>query len=93
MIDILREKGWKNSKLSLTYEDSDLKYLEEVASKAHTDIEYINKHVSLGYYCLKTLITGVAKDNDYKLLIKVKYYGDKSRHEHKENTHHQKIDI
>tara|TARA_R110002020_G_scaffold200054_2_gene402094 strand:- start:9761 stop:10045 length:285 start_codon:yes stop_codon:yes gene_type:complete len=90
---IFSHKEWSNNKLSLTYRDSDLKYLEDMAGRYHTDIENMNKIFLKGYYCINTLITGVEKENDYKLIVKVKYYGDKSRHERKENTHQQKIDI
>lgn len=93
MVSILSLKGWKNDRLNLSFEDSELKELEKMAGRFHTDIEYINKHVSIGYYCIHTVITGSKKSNYYKLDLKAKYYGDKSRHEHKKNTHKQKIDI
>ncbi len=93
MIDVLRLDGWKGDKLFFEYEDSCLKCLEEKAAKIHNDITYLNEHISIGYYSLETVITGSEKDNKYELIIKVMYYGDRSKHEYKENTHRQKIDI
>jgi hypothetical protein len=93
MESILRIQGWKNDRLSVIYEDSELRILEEIAGTFHTDIEYVNKHITIGYYRIRTEITGSEKENHYKLRLKARYYGDKSKHEHKKNTHRQKINI
>ena len=90
---ILEIEGWKNDKLSVEFEDSCLKCLAEKAGNYHTQIDFINNHASIGHYCLHTTIKGNKKKQHYKLRVKVRYYGDKSKHEHKENTHRQKINI
>ena len=90
--DILKLEGWKDGRLSLTFEDSDLKSLERKAEEFHNDIVRINEVVK-GYYCIRTFITGWAKTNHYKLKLKVKYYDDKSKQEHKNNIHEQKINL
>lgn len=89
---ILKMNGWKNGSLIMTFEDSDLKSLEKKAERFHNDIVKINEVVK-GYYCIRTIITGWEKTNHYKLKLKVKYYDDKSKQEHKNNIHKQKINL
>ena len=90
---ILKFKGWKNDRLNVDFEDSCLKCLEEIASKYHNEINFINAYIGIGFYAIKTVMTGSEKNQHYKLKVKVKYYDDKSKHEHKKNTHRQKINI
>lgn len=93
MKSILSIKKWKNGKFSKTYEDTDLKTLEDIAGKLHTEVESINRQTKSIHYSLHTSINGSRKKSYYKLHIKARFYHDKSKHEHKENTHRQKIHI
>jgi len=91
-MSILRLEGWEGNELKISYKDSNIKYLEEKATKLHNEVDRINYPLIDGKYIIDTFITGVEKDNDYNLSVKIKYYG-KSEHECKKNSHGQKIDI
>ena len=93
MVNILMLGGWNNdgSELNAINTDSDLKYLEGYASELHNGVECINKILKKGKYVIETKITG--EENNYKLSVKIKYYGEESEYEHKENSHRQEIDI
>tara|TARA_R110002049_G_scaffold231127_1_gene403376 strand:- start:20748 stop:21029 length:282 start_codon:yes stop_codon:yes gene_type:complete len=93
MVNILMLDGWTEdgSKLKFTKEDSSLKYLEGYASELHNGVEGINKILKESKYVINTWITG--EENNYELSVKIKYYGKKSKYEHKKNSHRQKINI
>lgn len=94
MNEVLTLKGWDdNNELNTTFEDSDIKYLNQKASKLHTDVEKMNNFIVIGEYTIDTFITGSESKNHYMLKVKIKYYEPESEHEHKENTHGQKINI
>lgn len=90
---ILKMDQWKGDKLVVNYEDSSLKYLEEKASKFHNDVNTINDSIVIGKYVVHTKITGNKKNTCFKLSVKIKYYSETTNHEHKKNTHRQKINI
>tara|TARA_R110002049_G_scaffold85285_3_gene216876 strand:+ start:813 stop:1097 length:285 start_codon:yes stop_codon:yes gene_type:complete len=91
--EILKLEGWKANKLKYTYEDSSLKWLNAKASEYHTIIDSANESLKESKYLIKTLISGSKKNNHYKLKVKITYYDSRSKHEHKKNTHRQKINI
>ena len=93
MNEILKLDGWKGDQLRYTYIDSCLKCLEDKASKLHNEIDSINKVLAEGIYWIQTSISGSEKEHKFKLKIKVKSYGNRAKHEHKKNTHRQKINI
>ena len=72
---------------------SDVKYLEEKASAFHTEIREVNQYLTKSLFVIETSIAGSYKENNYKLAVKIEHYDNRSGHEHKENTHRQKIDI
>lgn len=74
-------------------EGSDLKYFEDKAGELHTEVDQVNEVMTKSMFHIETVITGDAKINYYKLTVKVKHYVNKAEHEHKKNTHRQKIDI
>lgn len=93
MKSILEPSNWKEEKLSVTIRDASLKYLEELATKYHTEVEEINKYLTKSKYVVSTFINGSEKNNDYKLLIKATYYGNKSKHKSKNNSHRQEVSL
>jgi|NorSeaMetagenome_1021524.scaffolds.fasta_scaffold24022_5 hypothetical protein len=93
MEKLLRLKGWRGKKMSMSYSDSCLSCLEKKAERFHNEILEINKHVVVGFYRLTTTICGWESTNHYKLKVKIRYYDDRSKQKHKENTHNQKIYI
>ena len=92
MINILKLDGWSNNgRLKFTRKDSSLKELELFTSELHNSVERTNSMLKESKYVIRTKITG--EENNYELFVKIIYYGTKSEHEHKENTHRQEIDI
>jgi len=85
--------GWSEngSKLNFTKKDSDLKYLEKYTSDLHNGVYEINKLLTMSKYVISTLITG--EKNNYELSVKIEYYGNKSEHEYKKDSHRQEIHI
>ena len=90
--EILSLKGWSGCELNCKFKETDVKVLEEKATIFHNTIEKANKTQTVGGYVIKTLIIGIEKYNDYILHVKINYYGS-NKHEHKENSHRQKIYI
>jgi len=72
---------------------SDIKYLEEKASAFHTEVRQVNEVLTKSMFVIETNITGSYKEKNYKLAVKIEHYASRSEHEHKENTHRQKINI
>ena len=91
--EILKLEGWKGIKLKYIYEDPDLKWLDDKASEYHTIIDKANEFLTESKYVIHTFISGNEKENHYKLKVKITYYENRSKHEHKKNTHGQKINI
>ena len=92
MINILKLDGWnKFGRLKYTVQDSSLKCLEILASELHTGVEHVNKSLKKSKYVIATKITG--EENNYEMLVKIKYYDSKSRYEYKKNSHRQEINI
>jgi hypothetical protein len=93
-MSILRLEGWKGSEIALSYKDSELKYLEEKASKLHNEVDDLNKYlVNADFkYIIDTFITGSEEKKKYKLSVKIKQYV-KSENEHKKDSHRQEINI
>jgi hypothetical protein len=92
MINILKLDGWnKRGILTFSKEDSELKELELFVSDLHTSVERINNTLKKSKYVIQTSITG--KENNYLMLVKIQYYGNKSKNEHKKNSHRQEINI
>jgi len=89
---ILSLKGWSGCELNCEFEETNLKALEEKATIFHNTIERANKTQVVGGYVIETLITGIEKENNYILHVKINYYGS-NKYEHKENSHRQKIYI
>ena len=91
---LLSIKDWNGvDPVEINHEDSEIKYLDIMASGFHTDVDDINAVLVNGKYVVDTFITGSEEDSKYELAVKIKYYGNKKEHEHKENTHGQKINI
>ena len=86
-------EGWSEdgSKLDYSQKDSDLKYLEIHASELHNAVHVINELLTMSKYVIDTLITG--EENNYEMIVKIQYYGNKSEHEHQKDSHRQEIDI
>jgi len=95
MSEILKLEGWSNQGRSLRYkyEGVDVKWLNEKAASLHKEIEEMNQHLITGKFVIKTLLIGLKKKSYFKLKVKVKFYQDKEKYEHKEDSHRQKIDI
>lgn len=74
-------------------EGSDLRYFEEKSGELHTEVDKVNSVLSKSMFQIETTITGNSKKNYYKLTVKISHYEDRTRHEHKKNTHRQEIDI
>ena len=92
MINILKLDGWNEEGiLSFSKEDSELKELELFVSDLHTSVERINNTLKESEYVIESSITG--KENDYLMLVKIQYYGKKSKDEYKKNSHRQEINI
>jgi hypothetical protein len=93
MHEILGLKEWNKAgtKLSVTYYSSSTKWLDKKAAKLHSEVDEINKFIMKGKYVIKTFLYGTRTKDDYKLNVKVKYYEDESKYEHKANSHRQKI--
>lgn len=92
MINILRLEGWSDDgELQFTKEDSSLKELEIYASELHNGVQFVNKTLKESKYVIDTLVTG--EENNYEMVVKLKYYGTKSEHEYKKDSHRQEINI
>jgi hypothetical protein len=92
MINILKLDGWdEDGKLTFSKEDSVLKELELFVSDLHTSVEKVNETLKESKYIIESSITG--EENDYLMLVKIQYYGQKSGYEHKKNSHKQTINI
>lgn len=95
MSEILRLKEWdkKGTKLSVVYYSASTKWLDSKATKMHKEIDEINKSIMEGRYAITTVLSGYKSKEEYKLTVKIKYYENKSEHEHKTNSHRQEIHI
>ena len=92
-MNILKLDGWKNGRFYVKYIDSELKILEIKASFFHNKVEEMNVYLSESKFIVQTSNKRKKKKNKYELSVKIKEYVNKKQHEHKENTHRQKINI
>lgn len=92
---ILRLKGWDKdgSRIDVSYFSSSTKWLNRKAEELHSEVDEINLSMKEGRYIITTVLSGTKTKDDYKLKVKIKYYKDEPKHEHKENSHRQKINI
>ena len=90
---ILNRYNWDGDFLRREFSDSDLKHLEEEASRIHTLVEGVNEFMLKGKFILHTNLVGWEKESKYVLKVKIKYYDTEKKHKYKENTHRQKINI
>ena len=90
--NILKCEYWKKNKLSIEVEDSSKKYLEQQASRLHSEIEIINKILSCGKNVIHTFLKGIKEDH-YILRVRIIYYSNKKENEYKGNTHRQEINF
>lgn len=91
MKEILDLQLWPSNsdELNNSYEDYDIKDLENKATFLHNAINTANS--VRRFFYLETLITGNKKEG-YRLDVKI-IKGINEEYKHKENTHKQKTDI
>lgn len=94
LADILNTRNWKG-KHSFSQEEtaSTKKYVEREASKIHNIVEDLNKVLVNGKYVAHTTVTSDKDDKYHKLSVEIKYYANKKKHKHKENSHRQEVNI
>lgn len=93
MKDILSIDGWKGNTLIKEYEDTSLKYLNSKASELHNAVDAVNEAMPTGKYVIHTKIMGYKKKHYYTLHVLIRYLENGKKHEHKENTHREEINI
>jgi hypothetical protein len=94
-MSILKLEGWDNkgSELKIKYFSLTKKWLDEKTTKLHNEVDAINKTIIEGKYVIHTVISRTRDKENYQLKVRVKFYTDKSKHEHKKNSHRQKVNI
>lgn len=94
LADILNPRNWRG-KHSFSQEEtaSTKKYVEKEASRVHNIVEDLNKVLINGKYVAHTIIESDKSEKYHKLIVEIKYYANKKKHKHKENSHQQKVNI
>tara|TARA_R110000787_G_scaffold63208_4_gene142403 strand:+ start:186 stop:473 length:288 start_codon:yes stop_codon:yes gene_type:complete len=82
----------KKSMVTVLYSTSK-KWIEAKAESFHNEIEDINDALIEGKFTVHTVLSVNKKKSDYKLKVKIKFFKDEKKHEHKKNSHRQKVDI
>tara|TARA_B100000768_G_C11208700_1_gene345012 strand:- start:651 stop:935 length:285 start_codon:yes stop_codon:yes gene_type:complete len=94
-MSILKLKDWnkEGSELKIKYFSLTKKWLDEKTTKLHNEVESINNTIIEGKYVIHTVMSRTKDKENYQLKVRIKFYADNSKHEHKKNTHRQKINI
>jgi hypothetical protein len=94
LADILNPRNWKGKHLFYQEESaSTIKYVDKEASRIHTIVEDLNKVLITGKYVVHTSIVADKSEKHYSLSVEIKYYANKKKHKHKENSHRQEVNI
>jgi hypothetical protein len=89
----LSEEAKDGNLVLVNYYSTSNKWVEAKAEALHNEIEDINDAIIEGKYTIHTVISVNKKKNDYKLKVKIKFFKEKKKNEHKKNSHRQKINI
>lgn len=94
-MSILKLEGWNKdgSELKTRFFSITAKWLDEKTTKLHNEVDVINRTMLEGKYVIHTVMSRTRDKENYQLKVRVKFYTDKSKHEHKKNSHRQKVNI
>ena len=79
--------------MSVVLESTSKKWMDDKAASMHNEVESMNSLMKKSKFTIHTVLTVNKRESNYKLRIKVRYFKDKHKHEHKKNSHRQKNNI